>query len=86
MTLEDLGYNRELEKYRKEQDLLNFEVGRVISEHKDRYAVISDVGEFEAELLGNLRYTATERSDLPAVGDWVSISEYDENKASVYVP
>ena len=39
MTLEDLGYNNELASYRKEHDLDSFEVGRVISEHKDRYTV-----------------------------------------------
>lgn len=34
MTLEDLGYTKELEHYRKDQNLDSFEVGRVISEHK----------------------------------------------------
>ena len=36
MTLEELGYNEELENYRKDQNLDAFEVGRVISEHKER--------------------------------------------------
>ena len=84
MTLEDLGYNSEMEVYRKEHSLDSFGIGRVISEHKDRYTVKTDHGEFDAELIGNLRFTATNRNDLPAVGDWVSISEYDENKALIY--
>ena len=84
MTLEDLGYTQELEEYRKEQNLDSFEIGRVISEHKDRYTVKSDVGDFEAELIGNLRFTASNRNDLPAVGDWVSITEYDEGKALIH--
>jgi len=84
MTLEDLGYNTALEEYRKEHGLDSFEVGRVISEHKDRYIVKSDVGDFEAELIGNLRFAASTRNDLPAVGDWVSISEYDEDKALIH--
>lgn len=84
MTLEDLGYNRELGEYRKEHNLNSFGIGRVISEHKDRYTVKNDSGEFDAELIGNLRFTATNRNDLPAVGDWVSISEYDENKALIH--
>ena len=84
MALEDLGYNRELEEYRKENNLDSFGIGRVISEHKDRYIVKTDESEFEAEIIGNLRYTATNRNDLPAVGDWVSISEYDENKALIH--
>ena len=39
MTLEELGYNEELENYRKDRNLDSFEVGRVISEHKERYVV-----------------------------------------------
>ena len=84
MTLEDLGYNSELEEYRKEHNLDCFGIGRVISEHKDRYTVKTDTNEFDAELIGNLRFTAMNRNDLPAVGDWVSISEYDENKALIH--
>jgi len=84
MILEDLGYNKELEAYRKENDLDSFGIGRVISEHKDRYIVKTQTHEIDAELIGNLRFTAKNRNDLPAVGDWVSISEYDENKALIH--
>lgn len=84
MKLEDLGYNAGLAKYRKEQNLDSFDVGRVILEHKDRYVVKTATSEFDAELIGNLRFTAESRYDLPAVGDWVAISEYDENKALVH--
>ena len=44
MTIEDIGYNNDLESYRKDQKLDSFEVGRVISEHKERYIVKVDVG------------------------------------------
>ena len=84
MTLDDLGYNDHLAKYRKEQNLENFQVGRVISEHKERYVTKTDQGEFDAELIGNLRFTAKSRHDFPAVGDWVALSEYDENKALIH--
>lgn len=84
MTLKDLGYNTELENYRKEQNLDSFNVGRVISEHKERYQVKSAANEYEAEILGNLRFSATSRKDFPAVGDWVAFSEYDEGKALIH--
>jgi len=84
MTIEDLGYNSELEKYRKELKLDSFEMGRVISEHKDRYVVKTKDTVYDAELIGNLRFTAKTKHDLPAVGDWVAISEYDENKALIH--
>ncbi|WP_276388318.1 ribosome small subunit-dependent GTPase A [Eudoraea chungangensis] len=84
MTLEDLGYNRELENYRKEQKLDSFGIGRVILEHKDRYTVKTVSNEFNSELIGNLRFTATNKNELPSVGDWVAISEYDEDKALIH--
>ncbi|MDG1529087.1 MAG: ribosome small subunit-dependent GTPase A [Polaribacter sp.] len=82
--LEELGYTTELEDYRVKNNLSNFNVARVITEHKERYVVKSEAGDFEAELIGNLRYSAQDRSDFPAVGDWVAISEYDTNKALIH--
>ena len=84
MTLEDLGYNSALEDYRKEQNLDSFGVGRVISEHKQRYVVKTPEQEYDGEIIGNLRFTANNRSDFPAVGDWVAISEYDYNKVLIH--
>lgn len=77
MTLADLGYNEELEGFRKSLHLEDFAVGRVISEHKERYLIKTDLAEYEGEIVGNLRFSAQHRADFPAVGDWVAISEYD---------
>ncbi|WMI65996.1 ribosome small subunit-dependent GTPase A [Aestuariibaculum sp. YM273] len=84
MTLEDLGYTIALEQFRKSQHLDAFEVGRVISEHKERYVVKTEQSEYDAEIIGNLRFTAQDRSDFPAVGDWVAISEYDADKVLIH--
>ncbi|MEZ5198071.1 MAG: ribosome small subunit-dependent GTPase A [Bacteroidales bacterium] len=84
MTLEDLGYTVELESFRISQNLNSFEVGRVISEHKERYVVKTAETEYDGEIIGNLRYSAHDRSDFPAVGDWVAISQYDEQKALIH--
>ena len=85
MTLDDLGYNEDLKQYRIEQKLENFEVARVVSEHKERYVLRNAEKELDAELIGNLRFTAESRADFPAVGDWVAFSEYDEGKALIHV-
>ncbi len=84
MTLKDLGYNEDLENYRKDQNFDSFGVGRVISEHKERYTVKTGENEYDAEIIGNLRFSAHKRSDFPAVGDWVAISDYDENKVLIH--
>jgi len=84
MTLNELGYHKGLEPYRLENNLESFELGRVISEHKERYIVRTEKGELDSELIGNLRFTAESRYDFPAVGDWVAISEYDQDKALIH--
>ena len=84
MTYQDLGYNESIETYRNEHSLADFEIGRVSLEHKERYVVKTPNGEFDAELIGNLRFTASGRTDFPAVGDWVAFTVYDEGKALIH--
>lgn len=84
MTLEDLGYNDELEKLRNEKNLKGFDIGRVIAEHKERYIVKNEKGEFEAEITGNLRFTSRSREDFPAVGDWVAIKVHDSGFSIIH--
>lgn len=84
MKLEDLGYNNEFEKFRTDNNLNSFETGRVIAEHRERYIVRTDKGEFEAEITGNIRFMASGREDFPAVGDWVSLITYDSELAIIH--
>lgn len=84
MKLEDLGFNGSLEKFRKENFLEGFDVGRVTAEHKERYIVRTADGEYEAEITGNMRFSARSREDFPAVGDWVSLSVYDQDNALIH--
>ena len=84
MKLEDLGYNDKLEKLRSENDFHDFEMGRVISEHKERYIVKTVNGESEAEITGNLRFSAKSREDFPAVGDWVALTMHDSDFSIIH--
>jgi ribosome biogenesis GTPase len=84
MKLEDLGYNDRIEKIRDENNLGDFETGRVIAEHKERYIVAASKGEYEAEVTGNLRFSAKCREDFPAVGDWVALTTYDPGFAVIH--
>lgn len=84
MKLEDFGYNDKFEKLRIENNLKDFEIGRIISEHKERYIVKTTQSEFEAEITGNLRFSAKSREDFPAVGDWVALLTYDSDFAIIH--
>jgi ribosome biogenesis GTPase len=84
MKLEELGYNIHLETYRTEQHLESFETGRVIAEHKERYIIKTVNGDFEAEITGNMRFTAKSREDFPAVGDWVALTVFEGDFAIIH--
>lgn len=84
MKLEELGYNADLQKQAEELELGDFSIGRVIAEHKERYIVQAEVGELEAEITGNMRFTATSRVDFPAVGDWVALTVFDTGNAIIH--
>jgi len=84
MKLEDLGYNDNLERFRVENNLQDFEIGRVTCEHKERYIVKTATAEYDAEITGNLRFTAKGREDFPAVGDWVALITYDSDLAIIH--
>ena len=84
MKLEDLGYNEKFEQFRQENGLEDFEPARVIAEHRETYIVKTPSGEFEAEITGNLRYSAEGREYFPAVGDWVAVSVFDGGTAVIH--
>jgi ribosome biogenesis GTPase / thiamine phosphate phosphatase len=84
MELEDFGFNNVFEKFIIENNLDRFEIGRVIAEHKERYIVRTEKGEFEAEITGNMRFTAKSRIDFPAVGDWVALTTYESEFAIIH--
>lgn len=84
MKPEDFGYNDQFEKLRIENNLKDFEIGRIVSEHKERYIVKTEKGEFEAEITGNLRFSAKSREDFPSVGDWVALTTYDSDFSIIH--
>ena len=84
MNLSDLGYTSEIDKYLLDNKLSEFTVGRVSQEHRERYIVSTGENEYDAEITGNLRFTAASRTDFPAVGDWVAMSVYDSDMAIIH--
>jgi ribosome biogenesis GTPase / thiamine phosphate phosphatase len=84
MTLLELGYTTEIDRYLQENHLSEFTVGRVTQEHRERYIVSTGESEYNAEITGNLRYTALSRADFPAVGDWVTMAVFDSDMAIIH--
>lgn len=80
----NLGYSEEMETCRITNGYGEFRVGRVVLEHKERYILKNTEGEYDAEILGQMRYRAESRADFPAVGDWVVFQEFNKGQAIIY--
>ncbi len=84
MNIADLGMTAELDAWCREHVPEEFTVGRVTQEHRERYVVSDGANEYDAEITGNMRFSAASRSDFPAVGDWVSMTCYDSGQALIH--
>ena len=85
MKRNQLGWNEFLNYAFVEYEEQGYTVGRVMLEHKRLYRVETDFGECLAEVSGKYRFEAATREDYPAVGDWVVLSErQEEGKATIH--
>ncbi|MFC7686012.1 ribosome small subunit-dependent GTPase A [Ureibacillus sp. GCM10028918] len=89
MNIKLLGFTRffedQLSVLLKEKKYENCVPARVSLEHKHAYRVISEQGEWLASVSGLYAYEAFDRSEYPAVGDWVLIEKMNgENRAIIH--
>jgi len=71
----NLGFNPErLQEASSSEGLI---LGRVTSQSKELYRVVTSNSEIIAEIAGKLRYNAASIEDYPAVGDYVMIDHED---------
>jgi ribosome biogenesis GTPase / thiamine phosphate phosphatase len=82
--LEDLGYSDFFKSKHESLTSAEYPVARVIAEHKGVYRVRSVSGEYSAKITGKRMFDALEREDYPAVGDWVTITELEEERAVIH--
>ncbi len=60
-------------------------VGRVVSQYKDLYRVVTEDGELAAEISGKLRFDAKNLSDFPAVGDFVMLDRNEDTAGNAII-
>jgi ribosome biogenesis GTPase len=73
MTLEKLGWSAQRQTEFVLHAAEGLLPGRVVEEHRNHYRVATDPDELTAEATGRVRNMATQRSDLPGVGDFVAL-------------
>ncbi|MGI1657869.1 MAG: ribosome small subunit-dependent GTPase A [Desulfitobacterium sp.] len=82
MDLKELGWNDCLQEQFQPYLANGFQAGRVLAEYRNRFKVGIPSGEVWASVSGKMRYSAMERRDFPAVGDWVILGS-PETSASI---
>ncbi|MFA6119069.1 MAG: ribosome small subunit-dependent GTPase A [Parachlamydiales bacterium] len=84
MKNEDLGYDNFFESNCLKLGLSSFQIARVIAEFKGAYKIKNTEGEYLAKITGKQIFQAEGRKDYPAVGDWVAITQLDEENAIIH--
>jgi ribosome biogenesis GTPase / thiamine phosphate phosphatase len=84
LNITDLGYKPFFESNRNSLGLAGYSVARVICEFKEAYKVKNTNGERFAKITGKQMFEASSREDYPAVGDWVAITELEDDRAVIH--
>lgn len=74
--IEDYGWSDELRRAFAPHAERGWAPARVIVQHRDRYRLIGEDGEIDAEISGHLSHAA-EAGGYPVVGDWVAVEARD---------
>ena len=58
-------------------------IGRVLSQEKGLYRIVTDAGEHRAEVSGKFHFRAVTAADYPAVGDFVAAQDNPRGNAII---
>ena len=82
-TLNQYGLS---ERFTAEASLYpDLRIGRIVSQHKDLYRVVTEDEELLAEVSGKYRFEAKHLSDFPAVGDFVMLDKESPGKGNAVI-
>jgi ribosome biogenesis GTPase len=83
ISLEQLGYDSFVAQHAKTILEKGWALARVTQEHRGSYCIRTEIVELPAEVAGRMMFQAASRIDYPAVGDWVGVELYNNNRRAV---
>jgi len=83
MKIIQLGFNNWFLDRIDPTKLIDHQIARVITVHKDSYTINNGKGDVSAEVTGKLMFSADSSLDYPATGDWVIAQYYDKNSFAI---
>jgi ribosome biogenesis GTPase len=82
-TLADIGFSDWFAQNADQKLIDQYQPARIIFVARDQYIIKGEQGEMPAEITGKLLYNASTTLDYPAVGDWVYVDYFDDNRYAV---
>jgi ribosome biogenesis GTPase len=83
ISLEHLGYDSFVAQHATAILEKGWALARVTQEHRGSYNIRTDMVELPAEVAGRMMFQAASRIDYPAIGDWVVVELYNDNRRAV---
>ena len=83
MLLNALGFTDFHLNFLNENKISQQLLGRVVRESKKKYIVKTESENISAQISGSLRHSAKNRSDFPAVGDWIILKNKDTESPTI---
>ena len=80
IDMENLGFSQRV--LTEATSYTNLYVGRVMSQYKDVYKVVTENGELAAKISGKFRFTVKTLADYPAVGDFVMLDRNEDHSGN----
>ena len=83
MELSELGFDAWFQQQRDELKKPDLSVARVTRVDRDRFLVLNEQREVQAEVTGNLLFAADSSQNLPCVGDWVLVQYFNDDTLAI---
>jgi ribosome biogenesis GTPase / thiamine phosphate phosphatase len=83
MDIKRYGWNSSWNEYFCQYADQGFQPARICAEHKNSYRLLTGDGEMGGEIAGKLHYHASGKSDYPAVGDWVAVTNQSNSGIAI---
>jgi ribosome biogenesis GTPase len=83
MALSNFGFSLWFAENKPEDGPPDCRVARVTAVNRDRYLVRTETTEMFAEATGKLLYGAASPTDLPCVGDWVTVQIFNQDTLAI---
>jgi ribosome biogenesis GTPase len=83
MKLQDIGFDQWFQEQQQKLQIPHCSVARVTAVNRDSYLVRNENSEVQAEVTGNLLFSAESSMDLPVVGDWAFVQYYNTDTLAI---